>query len=128
MNNSVNEFINFLKFSYKYYKKTNTLFYISDKEYFINIIVDEQKKLTILNFDKKHFDEFEKDYNYDLYFDITEILLVKLYQQGVSITELFSHIRNNDIKTNNFGVFKFYAFMKNFDFSANSWNNFFKKN
>lgn len=126
LNKSVDEFIRFLNFAYSFYKKTNTLFYISDKDYFINIIVNSDKELTINHFDKKQFDEKTEDYDYDLYFDITERLLVKLYKEGVGVKEIFSHVRSGEIKTNNFGIFKFYNFMKNFDFSPDKWNSFVK--
>ena len=128
LNKTVDEFINFLKFSYKFYKKTNTLFYISDKDYFINIIVNDNKELVIKHFTKKDFDDKTDDYNYDLYFDITENLLIKLYKSGVGIKELFGYLRTGEIKSNNFGVFKFYSFMKNFDFSPESWVLFSKSN
>lgn len=123
---SIEEFINFLKFTYIFSKKTNTLFYICDKDYFINIIINDNKDLIIKTFDKKHFDELTYDYNYDLYFDINEKLLVKLYKNGVGIKDLFSYLKTGEIKSNNFGIFKFYAFMKNFDFSPNSWKKFIK--
>lgn len=128
INKSVKEFINFLKFTYSFNKKTNTLFYICDKDYFINILINDDKELTIKHFDKKHFDELTDDYNYDLYFDITEKLLVKLYKEGIGVKDLLGYIRSGEIKSNNFGIFKFYSFMKNFDFSPDAWKKFVKSN
>ena len=126
INKTIDEFIRFLKFTYLFNKKTKTIFYISDKNYFINIIVNDNKELIIKHFNKDYFNEKIKDYNYDLYFDITENLLIKLYKEGVSIKELLYYIKNGKIKTNNFGIFKFYSFMKNFNFSIDSWQKFIK--
>lgn len=122
----VYEFIYFLEYSFSFYKITNTLFYISDKKYFINIVVNNEQKLNVHYFDKDEFDKITNDYNYDLYFDISEKLLVKLYQTGVSLKELFIYLKNDDIKCNNFGIFKFYAFIKNFNFSPEKWFLFIK--
>lgn len=123
-NKDIKEFLNFLNFSFKFYKKTNTLFYISDKKYFINIIVDNEGILEINTFVKKKIDICTNNYN--LYFDITEKLLVKLYKNGVSIKDLIIYLKRGDIISNNFGFFKFYSFIKNFDFSSEKWDLFIK--
>ena len=122
MNNSIKEFINYLKFSYNFNKISNGLFYIYDKNYYINIIIDKNKKLFINIFNE------EKNINYDLYVKINEKLLINLYKEGVGIKELLINVKKGNIKINKIGVFKFYGFMKNFNLCPETWDNFIKKN
>lgn len=119
IHNSIIQLTDYLKFSFKYYNKNNIIFYVNDKNYYININISKNIDISFI--------QDISDIKYNILFELDEKLLITLYNSGVNIKDLVLYIKNNKIKTNNFNIFKFYSFIKNFDFSQNKWNEFLSK-
>lgn len=124
MNVHVKELLDYLEYSFEYYNNQNVFFKVKDK-YLINIHI-HNKNINI--------SKYELDYsiiNSDLILSITEDLLVELYKNGITLSNLLKKIKDGSIKTEKFKLYKFITFVKNFDFSPDKWNEFiifYKKN
>ena len=119
----IQEFIDFLKFSFKFKTKKKVLFTLinEEKKYLYDILIDiNTNENNIIIIDEKIICE-----NYDTYIIITEKLLLELYCQGASIYKIFKKYMNGDFKTKKFSYKKFNSFLSNFNFSEEYWNDFY---
>lgn len=122
-NSYVIELLDYLIYVFQYYNKQNLLFKIIDK-YLVHILIDNTNyKITIEILDN------DTNYNFtpDVILVLTEDLLIELYNDGISVTELLKKIKNGSIKTEKFKLYRFLTFIKNFDLSPNKWTEFSKQ-
>jgi len=119
----IQEFIDFLQFSFKFKSKKQVLFTLINekKEHLYDILIDiNTNENNMIIIDEKIICE-----SYDTYIIITEKLLLELYCQGASIYKIFKKYMNGDFKTKKFNYKNFNSFLSNFNFSEEYWNNFY---
>jgi len=117
----ITELLEYLIYSFKYYNSQSVLFKVIDK-YLVHVFINDTKDISINLFDYNE----NYDFNPDVILLITEDLLVELYKDGISASQLLSKIKNGSIKSEKFKIFKFITFIKNFDLSTSKWNEFSK--
>jgi len=116
----VTELLEYLIYCFKYYNSQSVLFKVIDK-YLVHILINDSKiNINLLEYHTNY------DFNPDVILLITENLLVELYKDGISASQLLSKIKNGSIKSEKFKIFKFITFIKNFDLSTSKWNEFSK--
>ena len=116
----VTELLEYLIYCFKYYNSQSVLFKVIDK-YLVHILINDSKiNINLLEYHTNY------DFNPDVILLITEDLLVELYKDGISASQLLSKIKNGSIKSEKFKIIKFITFIKNFDLSSSKWNEFSK--
>jgi len=116
----VTELLEYLIYCFKYYNSQSVLFKVIDK-YLVHILINDSKiNINLLEYHTNY------DFNPDVILLITENLLVELYKDGISASQLLSKIKNGSIKSEKFKIIKFITFIKNFDLSSSKWNEFSK--
>ena len=123
LSDNIIEFLDFLKFSFKFKSKKKILFsLINDKKNpMYDLLIDiNSNESNLIIIDEKIICE-----NYDTHIIITEKLLLELYCQGASIYKIFKKYMSGDFKTKKFSYKKFDGFLSNFNFSEEYWNDFY---
>lgn len=121
-NNNVMTIINFLIFSFNYNNKQNIYFKIinNDNIFLYQIYFDINQNKSFLTISK---DDIDINNNIII---LNEDLLIELYLENASLFKIIKSYFQGKIKSINVSVNNFKNFMKNFDFSKEKWDEYYK--